>query len=109
MLPSLVTESQLSPLVFFDSDQAESKEKLESAQKELDDCRLLIQQHEAKMKSLTENMKEVSVEYQRCICTWSFIFHNSLRGKMLFFDHDAAGGNLPSPNRYSDTPIGVFA
>jgi len=39
--------------------QAESKEKLESAQKELDDCRLLIQQHEAKMKSLTENMKEV--------------------------------------------------
>jgi len=39
--------------------QAESKEKLESAQKELDDCRLLIQQHEAKMKCLTENMKEV--------------------------------------------------
>ena len=39
--------------------QTESKEKLESAQKELDDCRLLIQQHEAKMKSLTENMKEV--------------------------------------------------
>ena len=39
--------------------QTESKEKLENAQKELDDCRLLIQQHEAKIKSLTENMKEV--------------------------------------------------
>ena len=39
----------------------ESKEKLETAQKELDDCRLLIQQHEAKMKSLTENLKEVRI------------------------------------------------
>ena len=44
--------------------QTETKQKLEERQKELDECKLIIQQHEAKMKTTVASMKEVESKKQ---------------------------------------------
>ena len=42
-----------------DTMQTDSNKKLETAESELSECRLLIQQYEAKMKSLTETIQDI--------------------------------------------------
>lgn len=51
---SLVTRSQN-----FETSSTEVNKKLETAVKELSDCQLTIQQHEAKMSSLNETIKDI--------------------------------------------------
>ncbi|XP_052795807.1 kinesin heavy chain-like isoform X2 [Mya arenaria] len=45
-----------------ESTQADVNSKLSTAEKELDECRLVIQQHEAKMKSLQETIQDVDAK-----------------------------------------------
>ncbi|XP_074659663.1 kinesin heavy chain-like isoform X3 [Tubulanus polymorphus] len=45
-----------------ETSQAENIKKLDSSEKELSDTKLLVQQHEAKMKTLAETIKDVEVK-----------------------------------------------
>lgn len=45
-----------------DSVQAENNKKLDEAESQLSACKLVVQQHEAKMKNVTESMKEVDLK-----------------------------------------------
>ncbi|XP_052220674.1 kinesin heavy chain-like isoform X3 [Dreissena polymorpha] len=56
-IKTLVTRAQS-----LESTQQDACTKLTSAEKDLDDCRLLIQQHEAKMKTLQETIQDVETK-----------------------------------------------
>ena len=56
-----------------ETSQGESSKKMDESERELVDLRLTITQHEAKMKSLQENMKVPYLKYSISISRFHFI------------------------------------
>ncbi len=61
--------------------QADSTKKLDSREQELSDCKLLIQQHEARIKSVQEAMKEL--EAKKCMLEMKLDEQNEEVSKLI--------------------------